>query len=151
MAYRLVGHAVFSIDPEFSQILSVVRSNDNRQIVSVKPVLLKPRHDQSNIVIGEPHTVIIKVDKMLRIAPCLQASGMLRPTTEGLVIPHIDFIGAVRADVPQMFLKNFIRNPVVRQRLILKSALFPLRGAVRRMRVPVMDVKKPVLHLPVPF
>ena len=65
MADRLICHAVFPIDPEFSQILSVVRGNDNGQIFSVKSVFLKPRRDQTNIVIGKLNAVIVKVNEML--------------------------------------------------------------------------------------
>lgn len=41
---------------------------------------------------------------------------MLGPLLKGIVVPHIDFIGSVRADMEQMLFENVLCNPVVRQR-----------------------------------
>ena len=61
---------------------------------------LQPPDDFSDIVVGIAHTIVILVQKLLRLRQILQTPGMFGAGIIVLVIPHIDLVGAI---LPKIF------------------------------------------------
>lgn len=136
------------VQAQFSDVLAMVGGDDDRHIV-INALLSQQRQNPADLIIRIFDAAIVVVHKGLELLERLHLTRMPGAVGRGFVRPHTDLVDTVGTHVQQMLRKDLRRDPIVTKWNILIGVSVGKGRAVGGVGIPVMDMQRPVFHIPV--